>query len=117
VSQVSALAIGPIVTTPYNFKASRSSPSNVRGFRTLSFSGTLEIALVDQLDELIVNPAARTTIGGVSGVLEYVESSSAQLGTINGWCILTGFDSTLSVDPIWPYGEFSIQATYIGDMA
>lgn len=114
---VSTLNVGPIVTRPYNFTAQRSSPSGVKGFRRVTFSGDVDIALADALDELVVNPAARQTIGGESGVLEYVESSSPGMPTISGWYLLTNFDSTLSVDPIWPFARFTLQATLIGDQA
>lgn len=115
-SSVSFLNVGPVMTRPYNFKATRDSPSSVRGFRRLSFSGTLEIGLADAVEELVVNPSSRLTIGGETGVREYVESESPGLASINGWYLLTSFNSTLSVDPLWPYVDFTLQATYLGDV-
>jgi hypothetical protein len=116
-SAVSYLNVGPISTRPYNFTAQRSSPSGVRGFRRLTFAGDVDAYLADMLDELVINPAARRTIGGESGVLEFVEAESPGIPTVSGWYLLTSFDSTLSVDPIWPYARFSLQATLIGDQA
>lgn len=115
-SAVSTLNVGPIITRPYNFRCTRSSPSGVKGFRTVTFSGDVDQSVADALDELVVNPAARRTIGGQSGVPEYVESDSPGMPTISGMYLLTSFDSTLSVDPIWPFANFTLQCILMGDL-
>ncbi len=113
-TSVSSLTVGPILMRPYNFKAVRSSPSGVKGFRQLTFSGDVDQAVADALDELVVNPVARLTVGGQSGVREYIEAESPGMPTISGMYLLTSFDSTLSVDPVWPFANFTLQATLLG---
>lgn len=113
---VSLLRVGPITAAPYNFNISRSSPSNAKGFRTITFSGDVDSDVADQLDELVVNPDARRSVGGQTGVQEYVESTSPALVSVNGYCLLTGFDATLSIDPNWPFASFSLTAILMGDL-
>lgn len=113
----STLAIGPIITTPYDFHVQRSSPSNVKGFRIVTFTGQIENALADQLDAMVVNPATRVSIGGGVGVLAYVAASSTALPNLTGYYLLETFDSSPDgIDPDWPYSTFSLKATFVGDV-
>lgn len=114
----STLDVGPISTTPYDFSATRDSPSGTKGFSAVTFSGRLEQVLADALAELVVNPSSRSTIGGVSGVLAYIAAESAALVNYSGYYLLQSFESSPDgIDPDWPYVSFALSAVLIGDVA
>jgi len=111
----STLDIGAVSTAPGNFGVSRSAPSGTKGFRDVSFTGTIDRLVADTLDELVANPAARQSIGGASGVLAYVVAGSTMLPTYTGYYLLQSFASSPDgIDPDWPYVAFTLQAVLIG---
>jgi len=114
---VSSLNIGPIATTPYDFKVKRSAPTGTKGFRMVTFSGTTEQSFADQLAEMVSNPANRSTVGGVTGAQEYVTATSPALRNFVGYYLLTSFDSDPDgIDPNWPFVSFSLTGVLIGDL-
>lgn len=115
---VSTLEIGPVVTTPYDFTATVAAASNPKGFRELSVSGSIENALAETLSEMVANRDARTTLGGVTGVLEYVIFGSPAMAHMTGDYLLLDFPTSPDgIDPDWPYSKFSLKAVYLGDLA
>ena len=116
-SGASTLTIGAIVTTPYEFAAQLGSVVNPKGFQSASLSGKLELVLCKQIKALVANPTARSTIGGVTGILEYVTATAAAIDDVTGYHLLQSWDhSTDGIDPDWPYASFSLKTVYIGDL-
>lgn len=116
-TMVSSFDVGAIAMTPYNFAATWSSTSGVKGFRTASFSGVVTIAQAKQLSELVANPAARVTKGGVSGVQEFLASSSTVLASFNGYYLLTAADFLPDrIDAGARFAGFTLQGVLIGDL-
>ena len=84
----------------------------------MTFSGLLELALCDQLDELVVNPAFRRTIGGETGAIAYVVASSAALPTMTGYYLLQTFDSSPDgINPDWPFAHFTLAGVFVGALS
>lgn len=116
-SLVSSFDVGSIATKPYNFTATWQSPSGVKGFRAASFAGVVTIAQAKQLSELVANPDARVTKGGVSGVQEFVALSSVVLASFSGYYLLTSCDFAVDrIDAHARFAGFTLAGVLIGDL-
>ena len=93
-----------------------SSPTN-HGVRSCSISGTIEMAKGHQLAELVNNPAAQTTVGPATGVLEWVAMDGDALVSLTGYYLLESFD--LDIEHQYVFADrvgFTLKATYLGDV-
>jgi len=115
---LSTTNIGPVAMQPYNFLPQFNSTANVRGFRTGAFTGDVALAPAYALSELVANPAAYVTVGGATGVLEYVSSDNAMLTHFNGYYLLQSFDFTPSrIGDDARFTGFALHAILLGDVA
>lgn len=109
-------AIGAITLTHFDPQFSWSSTPTSRAGRGATISGMVEWTQADQLSELIANPNRQTTIGGVTGVLEFVNFSDSLLASKTGWYLLQDFEQSPSqkhsvgASPV----PISISAVFIG---
>ena len=110
--------IGPIAVDHRNPVITWSS-TEVDGVRPCRVTGQAEQASVRQLSELVANPDRRITVGGFSGVLEYV-ALSGPVAEFAGWYLLDAIDVT--AERPWTVANFgtsllkpfSLSATYLG---
>lgn len=68
-----------------------SSATAGRGVRSRTIGGSCSWAAALTLDELVPNEAARTTVKGHTGVLEWLEFDDALIGAWTGNYILESF--------------------------
>lgn len=80
--------IGPVALDLFDPSFSWVSAPSAAGTRQASLNGTVDWAIAHQLSELVANPDRNLTVGGDSGVLEYVWSSDSMLRAFNGWYLL-----------------------------
>lgn len=116
---MSVTAIGPVVVSVHGDpSASRSSTPTSRSGRDVSIQGYLEWDEVEQLSELVANSTLQRTIGGVTGVLEYISTDDDLLAGWNGWYLLTGFsyspEQQHSLNGVTGLVPFSLAGAYIG---
>lgn len=117
-SLISTMEIGPVSTTPYNYTATVTSTANPKGFRAANFNGVITVAQAVTLSELVANPAARQTIGGETGVLEYVTSTSPVMGNFDGYYLLQSFNFVPDmIGENARFAGFSLSGVLIGDTA
>ncbi len=110
-------AIGPIVVDYRNPALSWKSEPSTHGIRPCTISGTVLMAQGHALAELVANPDARTTIGGFTGVLEFIEMDGDALASCEGYYLLQSLD--LNIDRQFVYGgraPFTLAAAYLGDL-
>lgn len=122
--------IGPIVVDWFVPTLSVDATPAGKGLDSVTIEGTAAYPVVHSMRELIKNYQARQTIGGVTGILEYVEMECASLASWDGWYLLLGIsmstdrlriEAAESDDPTLGQGTtatvpFSITAAYLGDM-
>lgn len=109
------LYLGPVQSIGYNLAPAWTSAPAPGGTRAFTLSGTLPVAPAEQLSELVANDARRVTIGGQSGVLEYVFMDGGVSRDFNGWCLFDRYDFT-------PYrlgdgvkgADFTLSAVHLG---
>lgn len=115
------LSIGP-VAVDYRRPSLKwtSNPSN-KGVRECSISGLIPLDAVHELSELVASPAEFRTIGGYTGVLEWMEFDGDVLLTFTGYYLISSFDVNIERELMFggPTGltAFSMSAAYLGDMA
>lgn len=86
------------------------------GSRTVTIRGSLPLLQAHQLSELVANRARRMTIGGATGVLEYVSFDARVANQFIGWYLLEAFSfEPYRVGDQVRYCDFSLSATYLGD--
>lgn len=83
------IAIGPVSISHGDPEFSSATAGH--GVRSRSIGGSCSWAAANTLDELVVNEAARVTVKGHTGVLEWLEFDDALLGSWTGNYILEGF--------------------------
>ena len=111
-------AIGPVTVDYRNPTLRWTSQPTSHGIRTCTISGTVTIAQGDTLAEMVANPGAQETIGGFTGVKEFIEMDGDSLASKEGEYLLMSFD--LEVEHRLVFGgrvSFSLNAAYLGDMA
>lgn len=112
-------AIGPVTINHGDPSFSYSGGPTGHGIRTGSISGSASWAAVNTLSELVANPDAQTTIGGRTGVLEWLEFSDSLMGSKTGYYLLEDFTqdadhrASLTATDV----GFTLSAAYLGDMA
>lgn len=107
---------GPVEALHYN--PSYTQRAIVDGISDVQIGGALPLAEAQTLWELVNNKDNRTTIGGRTGVLEWIESPYPVIAPFNGWYLLQAMDFT-------PYkfsngtiaADFTLSCAYLGDMA
>lgn len=115
---LSDLYIGPVLAPIYNWQPSWASRSTPNGFRAVSHSGHMTLTVAYQLSELVANRDRRVTIGGESGVLEYIWSESPVAANFNGWHLLTDFAmSPQKIGADARYTPITLGALHLGTYA
>lgn len=96
----------------------RSAPT-AHGIRPASIAGSASWAAVKALGELVANATARRTVGGFTGVLEYIVFDDTLLSDLTGYYLLQDFtisagqqDSLTATDV-----PFTLSAAYLGPLA
>ena len=96
----------------------RSSPDS-HGIRAASIGGSASWAAAKTLGELVANPTGRQTVGGFTGVLEYIVFDDSLLSDLTGYYLLQDFtisagqqDSLTTTDV-----PFTLSAAYLGPLA
>lgn len=112
-------SIGTVTLTQYEPSLSWTSEPTRHGIRRCTISGRCDWTDADELSELVANPARQQTIGGFTGVLEFVTFSDSLLSPKTGYYLLESFEQSASHEhsvgtaPV----PFSISAAYLGDLA
>lgn len=113
------VSIGPVSLFHGNPDFSWSAAPTSRSGQAASISGLTDWDEAHELRELIANPALQQTVGGSTGVLEWIEFDDDLLGPFTGYYLLTAFamsptqDSSVGGSPV----AFSLSADFIGDGA
>ena len=112
-------AIGPVAISHGNPQFGTSGAPTQHGIESVSISGSASWAAVHALRELVNNPAAQTTVGGRTGVLEWLDYDDDLLGTLTGYYLLEGFsvDADHKASLTTTDVPFTLQAAYLGDVA
>lgn len=115
---MSVTAIGSVVISFHGAPSfSRSSSPTSRAGQEATISGRLDWAQIDQLAELLNNPALQRTVGGATGILEYLDTNDAKLASRKGWYLFSNFKDdpeqqhSLANSPV----PFSLTGVYLGD--
>jgi hypothetical protein len=112
-SVFSTTFLGPVRGQVYNAGPSWASDSSL--LRSATFAGHLTVAGAEQMSELLANTARRVTIGGHTGVLEFVWSESGVVNNFNGWYLLEQFSfEPYRIGDSTTYVAFTLDATYLG---
>ncbi len=113
------VAIGPVAISHGDPKFATSGGPTNHGIESVTIAGSCAWADVHTLRELVNNPSAQTTIGGRTGVLEWLEYDDDLLEPLTGYYLLGRFsldagqrDSLTDTD-----APFTLSAAYLGDMA
>lgn len=107
--------IGEVLAPVYNWAPAWSSASGSTGFRLVTYAGHMALAVAYQLSELVANRDRQVTIGGESGVLEYIWSESEVASNFNGWHLLKGFAmSPAKIGSDAVYTPISLTAVHLG---
>lgn len=113
------VSIGAVTISHGDPEFSWDSTPTSHGIRGGSISGSCSWTAVQTLSELIANPDTQTTIGGRTGVLEYLVFDDTKLGTFTGYYLLEQFTvspdhrSSLTTTDV----PFSITCAFLGDVA
>ena len=113
---MSVTDFGPVAAIHYN--PTYQQTATVDGISAVQIGGSLPLAAAQTLFELVNNKDDRTTIGGRTGVLEWVTSPYPVIAPFNGYYLFQSFDFV-------PYkfsdgtiaADFTLTAAYLGDMA
>lgn len=116
---MSLTRIGPVAVTFMDPSYSVESQPTARGHRAVSLGGQLQWDEAQQLSELVANQDRRITVGGVSGVLEYVHADDELLAPFRGWHLLTAFSikagHSHSLAGVTGPVPFDLSAVQLGD--
>jgi hypothetical protein len=95
-----------------------TSDPNANGLRGAAFSGSLFWPQVHQLGELVDNADRQVTIGGKTGVLEYVHFDDNYRGPVRGWYLFESFELGEADHAASTTGEvkFSLTCSLVGDV-
>lgn len=114
-SLYTTLYIGPVQGIGYNLEPAWASAPTPQGTRGASIRGSLRLAQAEQLSELVANGARRVTIGGETGVLEYVYFDGGVTREFNGWYLLQAFSfDPYRVGDTVQYAHYSLSAVHLG---
>ncbi len=93
-----------------------SGGPTTHGIRACSIDGLVEDAAADTLSELVNNPAAQVSVGGFTGVQEYLTFTGTLAGK-TGYYILENFDETTEHSMMFTgFTAFSLTGAYLGDL-
>lgn len=93
-----------------------TSAPTTHGIRGCSISGLVEDSAADTLSELVNNPI-QVTIGGFTGVQEWVIFSGTLAGK-TGYYLLENFDEETEHSMMFSgFTGFSLSGAYLGDLA
>lgn len=113
--------IGPVAVDYRDPNVTWTSES-INGIRSCSITGLVTWTQAQQLSELVNNPARRITVGGESGVLEYLDLDDFHIRSFKGWYLLQSFSGpevehrfSVQVDRMAGPVPFSLDAAYLGD--
>lgn len=117
---MSLVAIGPVAIDHGDPKFNWTSSPTAHGIRTCTIGGSCSFDAVKQLSELVngADPADRRTVGGRTGILEYIEFDDDLLDDLSGYYLLEGFgfdaeqQHSLAATDV----PFSLTAAYLGDL-
>lgn len=109
---------GPVETYWYNPGDGYDQTATVDGISSVTISGAMPLAAAQTLFELVNNKDNRTTVQGRTGVLETFTCPYPVVAPFNGQYIFHSFvfkpykfsDGTIAAN-------FTLQASYLGDMA
>ncbi len=87
------------------------------GIRGCRIGGLVEDAAADTLSELVNNPSAQVTVGGFTGVQEYLIFTGTLAGK-TGYYLLENFDESTEHSLMFTgFTAFSLTGAYLGDLA
>lgn len=86
--------VGAIAIDWFEPTVSADTSPDGRGYSRVTIAGTAPYPVAEELRELVENYRLRRTIGGVKGILEFVELECPSLASWDGWYVLTGFSSS-----------------------
>lgn len=113
------LAIGPVPVTYRDPKLSFSGDPTTHGISACSIGGLIEHNKAQQLRELVNNPTDRMTVGGFTGILEYVDFDGDTMSAFAGWYLLQSFEIQIeqqwSIHGVSGLTPFSLSAVFLGD--
>lgn len=97
-----------------------SNPAN-KGIRECSISGLVPEDAAHELSELCASPAEFRTMGGYSGVLQWVIFDGGSLLPFVGYYLISSFEANYDRELMVTTGPttftaFSLSAAYFGDM-
>lgn len=100
-----------------------TSTPTTHGIRPCSLSGLFDLPAIQTLDEMCSNPARQETVGGFTGVKEWLIFTGDVLEMYTGYYVIVSFDpdyqrefffGTVGTSAFMP---FSMSAAYLGDVA
>lgn len=118
---VGLISIGPVVVNHGDPKFSWDSNATGHGIMPASVSGSCLWHQAKTLLELVNNPAAQATVGGRTGVTEWIEYGGPLLSDLTGYYLLGAFTLAPSQEHslAGPDGDvdFALDCFYLGDVA
>ena len=120
-STVGLISIGPVVVNHGDPKFTWDSNASQHGIMPASVSGSCLWYQAQTLLELVNNRDARSTVGGRTGVLEWIEYGGPLLANLSGYYLLDTFslapEHVHSLSGIEGDVAFALSCHYLGDMA
>lgn len=110
--------IGPLDVSYKDPGLSWTSQPGSSGVRGVSISGLVELHRAQQLSELVNNPARSVTVGGYTGVLEYLHFDGHVVSPFTGWYLLDQFSINIehrySFNGVTGPTPFSLSGYHLG---
>lgn len=111
-------AIGPVAISHGDPGFSSSAAPTTHGIEAVTISGSCSWAASSTLRELVLNPFAQTTVGGFTGVREWLYFDDDLLGDLEGEYLLQKFDRNAGQKDSLTTADvpFTLTAVFLGDI-
>lgn len=113
------VSIGPVAISHGDPAFSSSGRPTGHGIRSRTIAGSCSWAAWHTLDELVANEDAQTTVGGRTGVQEWLEFDDEMLGNFTGYYLLEEWNGSADHKASLTTTDvpFTLTAAYLGDLA
>ncbi len=112
-------AIGPVTVSHGDPSFVANSAPTTHGIDDVTIAGSCSWTAEKQLREMVRNPDNRTTVGGRTGVLEWLAFDDTLLDDWTGYYLLETFNVTAGHTASLASTDvpFTLTAAYLGDLA
>jgi hypothetical protein len=112
------VSVGPVAVAIHVPTFNEGAQPITHGITSFEVSGLMAWATARTLKEMVANPDGRQTVGGQTGVLEYLVFTGDEQEAITGYYLLQSFILGAATYTHRKIGRtpFSLTAAYLGDL-